>query len=257
MSKLLAVISPAKLLDDQSHYPALSCTQPQFLTEAEMLVSKLKKLPAVKLSELMKLSKALGEENKLRYNKWSLPFSHANAHPAILMFKGEVYRGMNAREFNDKDFKFASENLRILSGLYGLLRPLDLVMPYRLMMGTAFSISSEQKNLYSFWGTKIAEALKSQISERGILLNLSSDEYFKSIDIKTLNRTVVQCEFREKKGDQFVMVNTYTKLARGKMARFLIENKIQKTHDLQAFDSDGYHFNVRLSGENKLVFTRG
>lgn len=257
MSKLLAVISPAKLLDDQIHHPELNCTQPIFLQEAATLVEKLKKVSAAKLSSMMDISKSLGEENKKRYANWEFPFTHHNAHPALLMFKGEVYRGLNAESFNQKQLQFANDNLRILSGLYGIVRPLDLLMPYRLMMGTPFAPSAKQKNLYAFWGSKISEALQTDIDPKGSLVNLSSSEYFKSIDIKLLNREVIHCEFKEKKGDKYVITGTYAKLARGRFARFFIENKITKRNDLRAFDVDGYGFNVKLSVENNLVFTRG
>ncbi len=257
MSKLLAVISPAKLLDDQTHHPELNCTQPLFMSEAESLVAKLKKVSAAKLSSMMAISKALGEENKKRYLNWETPFTHHNAHPALLMFRGEVYRGLNADTFNQKQLQFANDNVRILSGLYGILRPLDLVMPYRLMMGTPFSPSAKQKNLYAFWGNKIAASLQSDIDPKGILVNLSSSEYFKSVDTKTLNREVIQIEFKEKKADKYVITGTYAKLARGRYARFFIENKITKRADLKAFDVDGYGFNEKLSDENSLIFTRG
>jgi cytoplasmic iron level regulating protein YaaA (DUF328/UPF0246 family) len=154
MSKLIAVISPAKLLDDQTHYPKLPCTQPEFTSEAKKLAALLQKMSASELSKLMAMSSALGKETELKFKQWQLPFSHENAHPAMLMFKGEVYRGLQAAELNPKELTFAQKHLRILSGLYGIMRPLDLVLPYRLMMGTPFEFDKKAPNLYVFWKQK-------------------------------------------------------------------------------------------------------
>lgn len=256
MSSLVAVISPAKLLEDQTHYPQIPCTEPQFAKEAETLMTKLKKLKTNELCELLEISQKLGEENKLRNDRWKLPFDHTNAQPAILLFKGEVYRGLQAETFGKKELDFASNHLRILSGLYGILRPLDLVMSYRLMMGTPFSPDKKHKNLYSFWDMKITEALKADVDKKGVVVNLASSEYFKVIHPKELDRRIVTCEFREKKGSGYSVVNTYAKQARGSMARFIIEHKIKKEGDLKAFDTDRYSFNASLSSDDKLVFTR-
>ncbi|MFM9986683.1 MAG: peroxide stress protein YaaA [Flavobacteriales bacterium] len=256
MSKLIAVISPAKLLDDKTHYPEIKCTQPAFLKEAETLVSKLKKLKGKELSELMDISSKLGEENKVRYTKWSLPFTHANSHPSILMFKGEVYRGMKAETFNKKQLEVAQEKLRILSGLYGLLRPMDLVMPYRLMMGTPFSPNAKTKSLYAFWGDKISKELNKIAPKSSTIVNLASSEYFKAVDPKTLSAKVITCEFRQKKGNKFEMIGTYAKLARGMMARYIIEHDIDKVEDIKSFDTEKYAYNEALSTKDLFVFTR-
>jgi cytoplasmic iron level regulating protein YaaA (DUF328/UPF0246 family) len=232
MSHLLAVISPAKLLDDQTHYPELPCTQPLFLNEAEKLVGKLNKLSESKLGEMLDISKALSKETKQQFAQWHLPFSHQNAHPAVFMFKGEVYRGLQAEEWNTADLNFAQKNLRILSGLYGVVRPLDFVMPYRLMMGTPFSPDAKTKNLYAFWGKKITETIKSDLKPKGVLVNLASGEYFKSIDEKSLNHEVIHCEFKERKGDKYSIVSTFAKQARGKMARFLVTHRVEKKQDI-------------------------
>lgn len=257
MSKLLALISPAKLLDDSTHYPELDSSQPVFIEEAVYLVKKLKKMSPSELSGLMSISRKLGEENFERYKRYETPFTHHNALQAVLMFKGDVYRGLKAEEFSKKDFAFAQDHLRILSGLYGILRPMDLVMPYRLMMGTPFSPNSKTKNLYSYWGTKIAEQLALDIDPQGVVINLASAEYFKAIDFKVLNRRVVTFEFRELKGEKYTVVMTYAKQARGMMARFLIANRIKKITDLKAFDEGGYLFNSKLSSDENWVFTRG
>ena len=256
MSSFIAILSPAKLIDDQTHYPNLNCTQPGFLSESEQLANKLKKLSASKLAELMDMSDALAAETHTRFQKWELPFTHQNAHPAMLMFKGEVYRGLQAQEFNPKQLAFAQKHLRILSGLYGIMRPLDLVMPYRLMMGTPFEIDKKSPNLYAFWKQKITEALDNELGKKDVLINLASQEYFKVIDTKLLGRRIIDCEFKETKGKSFATVNTYSKLARGKMARFIIDNQIKKADDIQSFDSDGYCLNENLSGTDHFVFTR-
>jgi cytoplasmic iron level regulating protein YaaA (DUF328/UPF0246 family) len=252
----MAVISPAKLLDNQTHYPNLPCTQPEFTADAKNIASLLKKMSAIELAKLMQMSIALGKETELTYKQWTQPFTHDNAHPALLMFKGEVYRGLQAQELHLKQLQFAQEHVRILSGLYGILRPLDLVMPYRLMMGTKLVISKEHKNLYHYWTTKITAHLNESLDKKGILIDLASSEYFKSIDLKTLNRKVVTCEFRQKKGNDFVVVNTYAKSARGKMARFIIDNTITKASDCRAFDYDGYRLLDARSDAERLVFAR-
>lgn len=256
MTRLLAVISPAKSLDDRTHYPQLKCTQPIFAEEAKYLVEKLSKLPAKKLADMMDLSSALADLNRKRYQECYLPFTHENAHPALLMFKGEVYRGLKAEELSSPQLAFAQEHLRIISGLYGILKPLDLVMPYRLMMGTPFSPDTKNKNLYSFWREKITAELNNEIDQKGVLVNLASEEYFKSIDSAALHCKVVHCEFKEKKGDKISIIGTYAKLARGMMARYIIENKITKVSDVKTFDSGGYVFQPGLSDGAKLVFLR-
>lgn len=255
-SKLIAVISPAKLLDDQSRFPELPSTQPIFTEEAELLVKKLKKLSPKKVSELMDLSIALGELNHQRYQEWQLPFTNQNAIPSILMFKGEVYRGMKAEELGKKQLEWAQDHLRILSGLYGVIRPLDLIQPYRLMMGTPFQYSAKEKNLYAFWGNKITEEIRNSLDKKGVLVNLASSEYFKAIDKKSLDRKIIQCEFKERKGGKLAIIGTYAKLARGMMARYIIENKISNPEHLKGFDKERYIFEPTLSTENEFVFVR-
>lgn len=256
MSKLMAVISPAKLLDDQTHYPNLPCTQPEFAAESKKLATLIKKMSAGELSALMGMSNALGKETEIKFKQWALPFTHDNAHPALLMFKGEVYRGLQAEELHLGQLEFAQEHLRILSGLYGILRPLDLVMPYRLMMGTPLAIGKTYKNLYAFWSEKITAHLEESLDKKGVLIDLASAEYFKSIDLKKLNRKVITCEFRQKKANDYVMVNTYAKSARGKMARFIIDHAITKADDCRTFNYDGYSLLDARSDDHRLVFVR-
>ncbi|MCC6601250.1 MAG: YaaA family protein, partial [Crocinitomicaceae bacterium] len=183
-SQLIAVLSPAKRLDSKTHFPDLPCSHPAFLKEAEYLVTKLRKCNTEKLSLMMGISADLAMLNKERFAAWHIPFSHNNAIQSVLMFKGDVYRGIRAETFSKKDLAFAQDHLRILSGLYGLLRPLDLIQPYRLMMGTPFSPDTKSKNLYSFWGNKLSSMLSSELAPRGVLINLASSEYFKSLQMR-------------------------------------------------------------------------
>ncbi|MDZ4822070.1 MAG: peroxide stress protein YaaA [Flavobacteriales bacterium] len=253
---MLAVISPAKLIKEDVRYPKLLHSQPVLLDRAEELVLKLKKVSAKKLCELMDTSTDLGELNKRRYAEWHLPFTTANAIQAMLMFRGDVYRGLNADDFTKDEFAFAQNHLRILSGIYGFLRPMDLVQPYRLMMGTPFSPSSKIKNLYQFWGDDISEFLGSEMKKDEALINLASAEYFKAVRLKSLNRKVITCEFKELKNGKYIAVMTFAKLARGYMARFIIKNKIDKPEYLKAFDTNGYVFNPKMSSEDLFLFTR-
>jgi hypothetical protein len=256
MSSFLALLSPAKLLDDQTHYPNIACSTAEFTSEAELLHKKLRKLSAAQLSEMMDMSLALGQETQVRIAQWQLPFTHQNAHPAMLMFKGEVYRGLQAQELNRKQLDYAQNHFRILSGLYGILRPLDLVMPYRLMMGTRFEIDKKTPNLYAFWSEKITTHLDRELNKKATHINLASQEYFKCIDTKKLQRSIINCEFKEKKGNAFTTVNTYAKLARGLMARYIIDQSLKNATDIKSFDVAGYHFNASLSSETNYVFTR-
>lgn len=257
MSSLLAVISPAKLLEDQIHYPHLTCTQPIFLKEASVLIDILKKQDVQALAKLLDASPSIAEDTLKRIIAWKKPFTHQNAFPALLMFRGEVYRGLEATNLGPEELRFANENLRILSGLYGVLRPLDLIMPYRLMMGSSLAVPPSAKSLYQYWSSAITNTIAKDLGKKGILLNLASDEYFKVIDRKNLTQSIIHCEFKEKKGDRYVVTSTYAKLARGKMARFFIENAIRNPDELKAFDVDKYSFNKKLSDDSHFIFTRG
>ncbi len=253
---LLAVISPAKLIDDQTHYPQHKCTQPAFAKEASTLIQSLRKLSSPDIQKLMSISKPLADQAVKQFQSWSLPFTHHNAHPAILMFKGEVYRGLDSTHFDASQLEFANKHLRILSGLYGVSKPLDFAMPYRLMMGTKFSPGTAYKNLYEFWKEKITNHLRQDLSPGGVLINLASGEYFKAINTEVLDRTIIECDFFEKKGSHLSSPSVYSKLARGKMARFLIEEKITNAAHLKAFNEDRYMFQPKLSSETRYVFAR-
>lgn len=255
-TQFIAVISPAKLLDANTHYPEVKSSHADYLAEAEYLVSKLKKYSTPKLAALLEVSTAIADENVKRFREWHLPFDHSNAVPAILMFKGDVYRGMQAETFSAKELDFAQKHVRILSGLYGIVRPLDLIQPYRLMMGTPFSPDAKHKHLYAFWQSKVTAHLDEALDKNGILVNLASSEYFKAIDVNALGRPVVQCEFKEKKNGKLSIVSTYAKLARGKMAGFIVRNGVKKIDQLQAFNEDGYNYEPSLSNEREWVFVR-
>lgn len=256
MSKLLAVISPAKRMDVNTHYPALDCSSPRFLKEASQLVKQLKKLKVDEMSQLLSTNAKLTSETINHLNVWKTPFNHATAFPTMLLFQGDVYRGLDAKSMNTDDLEYADQHLRILSGLYGILRPLDLIMPYRLMMGTAFSPDKKFNNLYDFWSKNITDALQDNLDPDGCLVDLASQEYAKTILPDRLHRKVVRCEFFEVKNGKPIQVSTYAKLARGKMARYIIDQRIQDAVALQSFHADGYLFNKKMSGESLYCFTR-
>jgi hypothetical protein len=251
------VVSPAKKLDYDSPLPTDKYTQPRFLENARELIDELKALEPHQVSSLMGISEPLGELNAQRYQEWHTPFTPDNARPCVLAFKGDVYEGMAPQTFSDKDFDFAQEHLRILSGLYGVLRPLDLMQPYRLEMGTKFE-NRRGKDLYAFWKETITNSLKEELqADDGVLLNLASNEYFKAVDHKNLNARIITPQFKDWKNGQYKMISFYAKKARGMMAAYVIQNKLTNPEDVQNFDTDGYAFNEELSSGDNWVFTRG
>ncbi|MFT4682530.1 MAG: cytoplasmic iron level regulating protein YaaA (DUF328/UPF0246 family) [Flavobacteriales bacterium] len=252
---MLILLSPAKTLDFNSPQITESASQPYFLEDSTYLIEKLKKLSSKKLEKLFHVSSDLAETNFVRFQEWATPFHIGNSKQAVLAFKGEAYRGLQADLFLEQDFEFAQKHLRILSGLYGVLRPLDLIQPYRLEMGTSWALTPTKKNLYRFWDEKLAEKLNASETE-GPIINLASNEYFKAVNTKSLQREVINCHFKDLKGDEYKMLMTYAKNARGLMARFIIKNKLTSAEDLKAFNLQGYSFNPRLSETNELVFTR-
>ena len=255
---MLAVLSPSKTLDFETSLHVKTYTLPELLEEAEMLVTKLKRISSKKLSSLMGISAKLAEMNHVRYQQWSVPFTPENAKPAVFAFKGDVYEGLGAESFTAKDHRFSQKHLRILSGLYGVLRPLDLIQPYRLEMGAPFA-TRRGKNLYAFWGDRITVLLSQEFaSHKGdrVLLNLASNEYFKAVSAKNLTVRVLATSFKEKKGDEYQMNTFFAKKARGMMAAFVVKNQLTKIDDLKAFKEDGYRFNKKLSTNQQWVFTR-
>ena len=254
---MLLVISPAKTLDYDTPPKTKTFTIPDYLDDAEILIDRARRYSALDIAELMEVSMKIAELNFERFEQWHTPFTPDNAKQAVLAFKGDVYTGLDAESFSAADFKFAQGHLRILSGLYGLLRPLDLMQPYRLEMGR--KVDTERgKNLYEFWGDKITEGLNRQMKnlKSPYLINLASNEYFKSVKPKALDGEIITPEFKDWKNGQYKMMGVYAKKARGQLSRFVIQNKLTEPEALKAFDVDGYGFNEELSAGNKWVFTR-
>ena len=254
---MLMVISPAKTLDFDSPLATTKNSQPRFLDQSQQLINELQKLAPHDISNLMSVSDKIGTLNFDRFQAWQLPFDQDNARAAVLAFKGDVYTGMQAESFNAGDFTFAQKHLRILSGLYGLLRPLDLMQPYRLEMGTKFANKSA-KNLYEFWDNKITDVLNQDIKKSGnkVLVNLASNEYFKSVQLKQLDADMVTPVFKDFKNGKYKIISFYAKKARGMMAAYIIKNKITKADDLKSFNVDGYNFNSEMTVGTDWVFTR-
>jgi cytoplasmic iron level regulating protein YaaA (DUF328/UPF0246 family) len=254
---MLAILSPAKTLDYDSPVPALPLTTHDFLKQSKVLIALLREYSVQDIAALMDLSDKLAALNVARYGDWSPRFSDKNSRAAILAFKGDVYEGMQAWTFTPDDHAFAQQHLRILSGLYGVLRPLDRLQPYRLEMGTVLA-NPEGKNLYAFWGDTLAKALNKSLAEQGdeVLVNLASDEYSKAALTRALKARVVTPQFREEKDGQFKMVSFFAKRARGLMAAYMVQNRLEHVEDLKAFKVAGYTFNKKLSEGDTLTFTR-
>lgn len=251
------IISPAKSIQVQSLDTVRQFTTPIFLKETESLVKKLKKMSSKKLQKMMNISVEIADLNVDRFENWELPLKETEViQPAIASFTGEVYRGLDAASMDAETMNFTQDKLRILSGLYGLLKPWDLMYPYRLEMGTRWAVTPKTKNLYQFWGKKLAQALNEEMSADEVLVNLASSEYFKAVDRKTLQASMVTPVFKELKNGEYKVVMTYAKNARGRMTRYILENKLQNIEDIKGFDWDGYRFHESLSDENEWVFTR-
>lgn len=255
---MLIVISPAKKLDYSSPVAAKNHSQPELLDHSAELLQGLKKLSPQDVCALMGLSDNLGALNYERFQAWDRPFTEDNAKPAILAFKGDVYQGLDADSMTDKQLEWAQGHLRILSGLYGLLRPMDLMQPYRLEMGTRFA-NQRGKDLYQFWGNIITNEINSLLSnaKSPVLLNLASNEYFKSVQQKNIAGRIVTPVFMDKKGDKYKIVSFYAKKARGLMSAYIIKNKITAVEGIKKFDVDGYRFNSAMTDGDSWVFTRG
>jgi len=254
---MLLVVSPAKNLDYESAVATEKFSQPELLEHSKVLIKKCKTLTPADISSLMSISDKLAGLNAARFGEWATPFTPENARQAILAFNGDVYAGLDANSFNDDDFAFAQQHMRILSGLYGLLRPLDLMQAYRLEMGKKLD-NERGSNLYQFWGDIITEHLNDALAAQGdnILINLASNEYFKSVNKKVLKAEIITPAFKDWKNGQFKMISFYAKKARGLMARYIIENQISDAEKLKAFDVAGYQYSAELSKGNDWVFTR-
>jgi cytoplasmic iron level regulating protein YaaA (DUF328/UPF0246 family) len=249
------VLSPAKSLDYETRLPTTKTTEGCFLAEAERLNNLLKKKSAKDLSKLMHISDNLGQLNYERNQDWELPFTSENARPAIYAFSGDVYRGLDAYTIDIEKLDKVEDTIRVISGLYGVLKPLDLVQPYRLEMGTKMPVG-KNKNLYEFWQKKVTQALNDELEEDEVFLNLASNEYFRAIDIKALKVPVVNVAFKEFKDGKYKIVAIYAKLARGLMTRYIIDTDAKTIEDIKGFNSENYGFSEDLSSEHDLVFTR-
>jgi len=254
---MLIVISPAKKLDYETPSKTSVFTTPDYMKNSKQLIQRLRDFSALDLAELMKLSMKLAELNFDRYEAWKPKCTEKNAKQAVLAFQGDVYQGLDASSFTAADFKFSQQHLQILSGLYGILRPLDLMQPYRLEMGTRLE-TDRGKNLYEFWGSTITQGLNQQLKKlkSSTLINLASNEYFKSVKTKELDADIITPAFKEFKNGDYKMIGIYAKRARGLMSRYIIKNKLKDPQALKDFDEEGYRFNSKLSEANNWVFTR-
>lgn len=254
---MLIVVSPAKTLDYESPLATEKFTQPELIEYSKELIDVCRKLTPADVASLMKVSDKIADLNVGRFQEWSETFTTENSRQAILAFKGDVYTGLEAETLSDADFEYAQKHLRMLSGLYGLLKPLDLMQPYRLEMGTKLA-NDKGSNLYQFWGNVITDKLNEAIAEQGdnVLINLASNEYFKAVKPKNLDAQVITPIFKDCKNGQYKVISFYAKKARGMMARYIIENRIESVADLTKFDTAGYYFAEEESTPTDLVFKR-
>jgi hypothetical protein len=254
---MLMIISPAKTLNFETPVPGKAFTLPEFLSRSQELTNILREKDSFEIAELMKISMKLADLNSLRFREWQTPFTLKNAKQALFAFRGDVYTGLDADTLDESGIDFAQSHLRILSGLYGLLRPLDLMQPYRLEMGTRLA-NRGGNNLYQFWGSLIAETLNRALKEQGdnILINLASNGYFKAVMVKELAAEVITPVFKEKRGDSYKIISFSAKKARGLMSRYIIDNRIIDPEQIKNFDLEDYAYNSALSSGNSWVFSR-
>lgn len=254
---MLTVISPAKSLDFESPVPTIKTTKPRFLKQSQQIIDQIKKLAPQDIASLMKLSDKLAVLNYDRFQEFKTPFTKKNARASVFAFRGDVYLGLDADTLSKDDLSFAQEHLRILSGLYGVLRPLDLMQAYRLEMGTKFENNSG-KNLYDFWGESLNNSIQKELnkSESQVLVNLASNEYFKALKSKSLSHEIITPVFRDFKNGQYKVISFFAKRARGLMSRYIIQNRIDQPEDLKSFNLGGYKISKKLSSDKEFVFTR-
>ncbi len=254
---MLFLLSPAKSLDYDTPAEGVPHTLPQFVSQSAELIGVLKHKTPAQISQLMDLSDNLAALNVARYEAWRPKFSQKNSKQAVLAFNGDVYEGLDAKSLKLKDLEWAQDHVCILSGLYGVLRPLDWMQPYRLEMGTALA-NSRGQNLYHFWGEGIAQHLNKQLAthKTPVVINLASQEYFKAVDRKVLNARVIECVFEDYKGGKYKVISFFAKRARGLLARYAIEKKIQNPEKLKDFKVEGYAYAASESDDNRLVFRR-
>lgn len=254
---MLALISPAKTLDYETTLPTEQFTLPRLLEQSELLIDDCQKLSATDIASLMSVSEKIATLNVGRFHDWQADFNFSNARQAIFAFKGDVYTGLDAYQLNEKSIQFAQEHLRMLSGLYGLLRPLDLMMPYRLEMGTKLQ-NIRGHNLYEFWGDIITNLINEDLqqSQSELLVNIASDEYYKSVKESKIKAQIIKPVFLDQKHGKYKVISFYAKKARGLMARYMIENQLERLDDLKSFNIDGYYYDAESSLKGELVFKR-
>jgi cytoplasmic iron level regulating protein YaaA (DUF328/UPF0246 family) len=251
------LISPAKTIDIKAQDSSIEFSEANYLKESKQLINKLQKLSAKKIESLMHISPELAQLNHTRFQNWEEPNKLTDkVSSAIFAFNGEVYKGFNAQTLSIEQLSKAQETVRILSGLYGILKPLDLIYPYRLEMGTKWDITPKQKNLYQFWGNKLAYYLNGEMQEGEVLIDLASTEYSKAIDKKIIKAKIITPVFKEFKNGEFKIVMMYAKHARGAMARYIVVNNIEDSEQLKLYNVDGYMFDINQSTENSWVFIR-
>jgi len=257
LNDMLFLLSPAKSLDYDTPAPAVATTRPLFIGQSAQLIALLKERSPAQIAELMDLSPALAELNAERYAAWSTRFTAKNSKPALFAFNGDVYDGLDAKTLDDEAIAWAQQHLVILSGLYGVLRPLDKLQPYRLEMGTSLP-NPRGANLYDFWGDAIAQHLNARLAVDAspVIVNLASQEYFRAAGRKALKGRVIECVFEDWKSGRYKVISFFAKKARGMMARYAIEHRIATPHALQGFRVDGYAFDATASGSDRLVFRR-
>jgi len=254
---MLIVVSPAKTLDYETPAQTKKFTLPDYLDDSAELIHRMREFSSLDISELMNVSSKIAQLNFDRFEAWDKKFTEKNAKQAMLAFKGDVYTGLGAESFSSKDLSFAQKHFRMLSGLYGMLRPLDLMQPYRLEMGTRLS-TERGKNLYEFWGNEVTHGLNAQLKKikSNYLINLASNEYFKVIKPKELKGEIVTPAFKELKNGEYKMLGVYAKKARGLLSRYIIKNQLMDIEDIKTFNVAGYKYNKKLSKDNTWVFTR-
>lgn len=254
---MITLLSPSKKLNFNEQDIVHSHTQCDFIQSAELLANEAKNLTENDLKDLMSISDKLAKLNRDRFDRWSLPFSVSNAKQAILAFDGGVYSGLQAEDFKQKDFDFAQNHLRILSGLYGILKPLDLIQPYRLEMGISFK-NNKGKNLYEFWKEDLTQNLNNTLKEHKnpTIINCASVEYFSAIDLSKLNGKILSIVFKEYRNDELKFISFNAKKARGLMTQYIMKNKIDSNNDIKDFSYDNYNFDLKLSDDSTFVFTR-
>ena len=254
---MLILISPAKTLDYQSPLATTRYTQPELLDHSQRLIDVARKLSAPQIKALMGISDKLADLNATRFHDWQPDFTPDNARQAILAFKGDVYTGLQAETFSEEDFDFAQQHLRMLSGLYGVLRPLDLMQPYRLEMGIRLE-NPQGSDLYQFWDETITQKLNEALAAQGdqVIVNLASDEYFRAVKPKLLDGEIIKPVFLDEKNGKFKVISFYAKKARGLMSRYIIQNRLKTPAQLKDFAVEGYAFDEEMSGKGELVFKR-